>query len=98
MALIRLRITGTSEARDRVVDALEAMEGIERVEEVADLMPAKNDEDSSSAGLIENVVADVYAIEVETEEEDGDTASLVRRVAEAEVRAAGAALEIVEGF
>lgn len=96
MAILRFRITGSPDARDQVISQLEGIEQIERIEEVADMMPAMNDDDSSSAGLAENTTADVYAFEVEIEREDD--VDLVRRVAEVEAREAGAVLEIVEEF
>ena len=96
MALLRFRITGTSDARDQVVARLEGLESIERIEEVSDMMPALNDEDSSSAGLVENVAADAYAFELDVESDDD--VDLVRRVAEVEAREAGALLEFFDEF
>jgi len=96
MAILRFRITGNADARDQVIARLEGIEQIERIEEVADMMPAMNDEDSSSAGLAENTTADVYAFEVEVERDDD--VQLVRRVAEVEARDAGAVLEVVDAF
>lgn len=96
MAILRFRITGSADARDQVIAQLEGVEQIERIEEVADMMPAMNDDDSSSAGLAENTAADVYAFEVEIDGDDD--VDLVRRVAEVEAREAGAVLEIVDEF
>jgi hypothetical protein len=96
MALLRFRITGSTDARDHVIAQLEGIEQIERIEEVADMMPAMNDDDSSSAGLAENTAADVFAFEIEIE--DGEDIGLIRRVAEVEAREAGAVLEFVEEF
>ena len=96
MATLRFRITGSSEARDQVIARLEGLDGIDRIEEVADMMPAMNDDDSSSAGLAENSTADVYAFEIEVDGEEN--VDLIRRVAEVEAREAGLVLEIVEEF
>jgi hypothetical protein len=96
MTILRFRVTGTAASIERVLDRLADLDGVVRAEQVADLMPHLDDDDSSSAGLAENEGADVGALEIEVEDDDG--AELVRRVAELEARESGAALELVERF
>lgn len=66
MATIRMRATGTRTAFDALVSALHGLDGVERVEELADLMPHLDDDDSSSAGLVDDMAGgDVHALEIE---------------------------------
>lgn len=51
MPLLRLRITGSEDDLRAIANLLTSLDGIEHVEEVADLMPQMDDPDSSSAGL-----------------------------------------------
>lgn len=96
MTTLHFRVTGTTAAIERMLDRLADLEGVVRAEQVADLMPHLDDEDSSSAGLAENDGADVGALQIEVE--DDGSAELVRRVAELEARESGAALELVDRF
>jgi hypothetical protein len=96
MTVLRFRVTGTSTSIERVLERLADLDGVVRAEQVADLMPHLDDDDSSSAGLAENQGTDIGALEIEVEDDDG--AVLVRRVAELEAREAGAVLELVDGF
>lgn len=98
MTVMRFRITGTDASREHLLGRLADLEGVRRAESVADLMPHMDDEDSSSAGLAENAGAGagVGVIEIEVADDDGASASLVRRVAEIEARESGSALELVD--
>jgi hypothetical protein len=96
MTVLRFRVTGTSTSIERVLERLADLDGVVRAEQVADLLPHLDDDDSSSAGLAENQGTDIGALEIEVEDDDG--AVLVRRVAELEAREAGAVLELVDGF
>lgn len=51
MPTLRMRITGTDDDARAIANLLQSIDGIEHVEEVDDLMPHLDDEDSSSAGL-----------------------------------------------
>jgi hypothetical protein len=51
MPTVRVRYTATDEAFSAMLHAFESIKGIEHIEEVADLVPHMDDEDSSSAGL-----------------------------------------------
>jgi hypothetical protein len=66
MTTIRFRATGPQTGFDALMAALEGVDGVERVEELADLMPHMDDDDSSSAGLPDDIGAsDVHDVEVE---------------------------------
>lgn len=51
MPMLRLRITGSEDDLRAIANLLTSVDGIEHVEETADLMPQMDDPDSSSAGL-----------------------------------------------
>lgn|SRR5690606_13452840 len=78
MPQLRIRIIGNEDDLRAVVDLLQSLEGIEHVEEVADLMPHMDDEDSSSAGLSDDLGPGAHDIEVEA-----PNAYTVRRVRQA---------------
>lgn len=96
MPTVRLRVTASDDDNRALMNALLSIEGIERVEEVGDLMPHMDDEDSSSAGLTDDESPGFHEIEVEAPNEEG-----VRRVLALVERAAdrlGGAIEIVDEF
>ncbi|MGN7839650.1 hypothetical protein [Stenotrophomonas sp. 22385] len=65
MAMLRLRITGSEDAARAISDLLLGVEGIEHVEETDDLMPHMDDDDSSSAGLSDDIGPGIHELEVE---------------------------------
>ncbi|GAB3513499.1 hypothetical protein MNQ95_00530 [Pseudoxanthomonas daejeonensis] len=65
MPQLRIRITGSDDDLRAVSDLLQSVEGIEHVEEVADLMPRMDDEDSSSAGLSDDIGPGTHELEVD---------------------------------
>lgn len=77
MPVMRMRVTGSDHDARAIGNLLASIDGIEHVEEVADLMP-RMDADSSSAGLTDDVGPGVHELEVEA---PNDTA--VRRVKDA---------------
>ena len=81
MPMMRLRLTGSDDDARAVMNLLQSLEGIEHVEEVADLMPHMDDADSSSAGLSDLGGADMHALEIEAPNES--TARKVREAVEA---------------
>ena len=96
MPTVHIRFTGADQHVATLIHALEAIQGIEHVEEVADLMPHMDDDDSSSAGLHDVAGPTVHDIEVEAPNDEG-----VRRVhdtAELVARGVGAIVEFVEEF
>ncbi len=76
MAMLRLRITGTEDDARAITDLLLGLEGIEHVEETDDLMPHMDDDDSSSAGLSDDIGPGIHELEVEVGNES--TAQKVR--------------------
>ncbi|WMJ68476.1 hypothetical protein [Stenotrophomonas sp. 24(2023)] len=65
MSLLRLRITGTEDDARAISDLLLGLDGIEHVEETDDLMPHMDDDDSSSAGLSDDIGPGIHELEVE---------------------------------
>lgn len=64
MPTLHLRITGTEDDVRAYTDLLQGTEGIEHVEEVADLMPHMDDDDSSSAGLSDDIGPGTHLLEI----------------------------------
>jgi hypothetical protein len=81
MPRVRLRITGSDADARAITNLLQSIDGIEHVEEVADLMPRMDDPDSSSAGLSDDEGPDAHEIEILAPNES--TARKVREAAEA---------------
>ncbi|HSM11077.1 MAG TPA: hypothetical protein VK827_05875 [Lysobacter sp.] len=81
MPLLRLRVTGSEDAARAISNLLTSIEGIEHVEEVADLMPHMDDPDSSSAGLPDDMGPGLQMIEVDAP--NLSTANKVRAAVEA---------------
>ncbi|BCT91374.1 hypothetical protein LYSHEL_03980 [Lysobacter helvus] len=82
MPNLRLRITGSDDDARAIINLLQSLDGIEHVEEVADLMPHMDDADSSSAGLSElHSGGDVHEVEIEAPNDS--TARKVRETVEA---------------
>ena len=81
MPLLRIRINGSDDDLRAIADLLQSVEGIEHVEEISDLMPHMDDEDSSSAGLSDVGGPDTHELEVEAP--NASTARKVREAVEA---------------
>ena len=81
MALLRFRIVSSEDNVRAVMNLLQSLDGIEHVEEVADLMPHMDDPDSSSAGLHDARGADTHEVEVDVP--NPATARKVREAVEA---------------
>lgn len=81
MPLLRLRVTGSEDAARAIGNLLTSIDGIEHVEEVADLMPHMDDPDSSSAGLPDDQGPGLHTIEVDAP--NLSTANKVREAVEA---------------
>lgn len=75
MPLLRMRITGSEADIRAMTNLLQSLDGIEHVEEVADLMPHMDDADSSSAGLSDVRGPNVHELEI-----DAPNTVTVRRV------------------
>lgn len=94
MPTIHLRLTADDDVAAELINLIASLDGIEHVEEVDDLMPHMDDDDSSSAGSAEDIGPGFHSIEVEAPNET--TARRVRDVAEALAHDRGVALEIVD--
>ena len=94
MALLRIRLTGDEDTVRGIMNLLQSVDGIEHVEEVDDLMPHLDDEDSSSAGLHDTRGPDSHEIEVEVP--NPSTARKVREAVEALAFDLDAAVEFEE--
>lgn len=81
MHMLRIRLTGDDDAVRGIINLLNSVEGIEHVEEIDDLMPHLDDDDSSSAGLHDTRGPDTHEIEIEAP--NPSTARKVREAVEA---------------
>lgn len=96
MTTIRLRATGPQTAFDALMAALEGVDGVERLEELADLMPHMDDDDSSSAGLPDDIGGgSVHDVEVEVASPYADA---VTATADDVATRYGLVLEYVDDF
>lgn len=94
MPTVHLRLTGADDVARLLIDEISGLEGVDRAEEIADLMPHMDDPDSSSAGLSDNTGPGFHSIEVEV---SNDTvARRVRELARGLSEQRGAVLEIVD--
>lgn len=81
MPMMRMRVTGSDDTTRAIMNLLQSLDGIEHVEEIEDLMPHMDDDDSSSAGLVDDQGPGYHAIEIDAPNEA--TARRVREAAEA---------------
>ncbi len=65
MSTLRIRLTGSDDDARAVINLLQSLDGIEHVEEVADMMTHMDDADSSSAGLPDDMGPGTHEIEIE---------------------------------
>ncbi|MEO7916944.1 MAG: hypothetical protein ABIR16_04820 [Dokdonella sp.] len=94
MPTVHLRLTGSDDIVRLLIDEISGLEGVDSAEEIADLMPHMDDDDSSSAGLSDDRSPGYHSIEVEV---SNDTvARRVRELARTESERRGAVLEIVD--
>lgn len=96
MITVRIRVIGSETDTNNLISALHGMAGIERVEEVADLMEHMDDADSSSAGLTDDIGPGVHAVEIEVA--DHIRAELVRQLAASVAEQLDASVEFVDEF
>lgn len=94
MALIRVRLTGGDDVARGLINLISSIEGVEHVEEVSDLMPHLDDDDSSSAGLQSDRGEPTHLIEVEVPNETA--AHRVRLLAQGLANDTGAGVEFEE--
>ena len=95
MAMIRFRLIGNREDADTVIAGLHGMNGIERIEEIDDLMPELRDDSSSSRSASQNR-PHMYCIEVEVATDS--LADAVRGSAEVLARDCETGIEFLDEF
>lgn len=81
MPMMRMRVTGSDDTTRAIINLLQSLDGIEHVEEVEDLMPHLDDDDSSSAGLVDDQGPGLHVLEIDAP--NLATARRVRQAAEA---------------
>ncbi len=94
MPTVRIRLTGSDEDARTLMNAIHALYGVEHVEEIDDYVP--HDDDSSSAGLSDDVGPGQHDIEVAAPRER--IARHVRNIAELVGEDLGVPIEIVDEF
>ena len=94
MPRVRLRITGSDADARAIMNLLQSIDGIEHVEEIDDLMPHMDDEDSSSAGLSDGLGGGVHELEVDAPNDY--TAGRVREAVEELAYRLGLLVEFVD--
>jgi hypothetical protein len=94
MPTIRIRLTGSADDASTLINAIHAVDGIDRIEEIDDLMPHLDDDDSSSAGLPDDIGPGVHDIEIEAPHERA--ARHVRNIADGVAEELGVPIEIVD--
>lgn len=96
MPTVRLRLIGSESVAGALITVLHGLDGIEHIEQVADLMAHMDDEDSSSAGMVEDIGPGVHAIEIEVP--DDMLAYRVRELAGTAAELLDATVEFVDEF
>lgn len=94
MTDLRLRLTASEDDTTALMTRVSALQGIDSVEEIADLMPHMDDEDSSSAGLTDDMGPGTHLLLVSAD--DDTTAQHALEVAEHSARSMGIVLEVEE--
>ncbi len=94
MPMMQMRVTGSDDTVRAIINLLQSLEGIEHVEEIQDLMPHMDDDDSSSAGLVDDQGPGFHVIEIDAPNDA--TARKVREAAEALAFDLDAVVEFVE--
>ena len=79
--MIRLQLSAGDDVANELINLLTAIEGVEHVEEIGDLMPHMDDPDSSSAGLSDLAGPQSFLVEIEAP--NPSTAAKVREAIEA---------------
>ncbi len=94
MPELNLRLTAGDDVARIVINLIGSLEGIESVEEIADLMPHMDDPDSSSRGLPDDIGPGTHLIRVQADKDAVIDRAL--QAAEEAARDQGAALEVVD--
>ncbi len=96
MPTVRIRLIGSETDANALITVLHGIDGIEHVEQIADLMPHMDDDDSSSAGLPDDIGPGVHAIEIQVP--DQERAERVRELAGNAAEFLDATVEFVDEF
>lgn len=96
MSTVRIRLIGSETDANTLITVLHGVDGIEHIEQVADLMPHMDDPDSSSAGLPDDIGPGVHAIEIDVR--DRVLAERVREIASVAAELLNADIEFVDEF
>lgn len=96
MPTVRIRLIGSETDANTLITVLHGVDGIEHIEQVADLMAHMDDADSSSAGLTDDIGPGVHAIEIEVP--DHLLAERVREIASVAAELLDANVEFVDEF
>jgi hypothetical protein len=94
MTDLRLRLTASEDDAAALMTRVSALQGIDSVEEIADLMPHMDDEDSSSAGLTDDIGPGTHLLLVSANDET--VAQHALEVAEHAAQTMGIVLEVEE--
>ena len=94
MTDLRLRLTASEDDTAALINRVSALQGIDSVEEISDLMPHTDDPDSSSAGLSDDIGPGTHLVLISADDEDGATRAL--DVAEHCARSLGMVMEVEE--
>lgn len=93
---VRIRLTGSADDARELMTAIHSVDGVEHVEEVDDLTGHMDDDDSSSAGLTDDLGPGLHDIEVEAPHERA--AKHIRNIADNIAADLGVPIEIVDEF
>jgi hypothetical protein len=96
MTTVRFRLIASEDDTQDLMNFLQSIEDIERVEEVADMMPHMDDDDSSSAGLSDDSGPGLHCVELEAPNDE--IADRVRDVAQERAYRSGMTIEFVDRF
>ena len=96
MQTVRMRIIGSEADTQSMISILHGLDGVERIEELADLLPHMDDADSSSLGLPDDMGPGVHSLEVDVG--DAVLAEQVRRTAGEAAEQLDANIEFVDEF
>lgn len=96
MQTVRMRIIGSEADTQSMIAILQGLDGVERIEELADLLPHMDDADSSSLGLPDDMGPGVHSLEVDVG--DAGLAEQVRRAAGEAAEELDANIEFVDEF
>ena len=96
MQTVRMRIIGSESDTQSMISILHGLDGVERIEEIEDLLPHLDDDDSSSLGLPDDMGPGMHALEVDVG--DALLAEQVRRAAGEAAEELDANIEFVDEF